>query len=90
MLEQVCNEIQGLYQQLAQGLDVSPARRYRLEGKIELLLQQQVISWQALQKQVDDYYQTFLQANVEATFWQWCLEQQQFRLPTKMPIAPVN
>lgn len=90
MLEQVCNEIQGLYQQLAQGLDVSPARRYRLEGKIELLLQQQVISWQALQKRVDDYCQTFLQARVEATFWQWCLEQQQFRLPIKMSTAPVN
>lgn len=85
----VQDELQYIYSQLQHGMDVSPGRRLRLEGKIELLLQWQLLDWPWLQDVVNQQYACFFGQPLADDYWLWMRQEQQFMLPAKMQDAPV-
>lgn len=90
MTQMVKRGLAALYQELAETGDVSTARRYRLEGQCALLLESGLIDWPSLQAYVEQQFQLALELDVSPLFWQWCLDEQYFRLPYQTPIAPVS
>ena len=83
-------ELLALYQDLQQGLDVSPARILRLEGQLAQLLVTQKISWQPLQQTINQMHVDVFAYEVSALHWQWCLSDGVFRIPYAMYAAPVS
>lgn len=86
----VSTRIQQIYRQLAAGLDVAPGKRLRLEGQIELLQHQQLITQAWLEEELNRLHQSAFGEVVDPLFWQW--QQQQgspFCLPWRMWDAPV-
>lgn len=84
------SELADFYAVLEQGGDVSPARVLRLEARFELLMEQKTNSWEALQQHVEQVYQATYAKPVSLYHWQWCKDDQKFRLPYQMHIAPVT
>lgn len=78
------------YQPLSQGQDISPAQLLKLEGKIEYLLEQQLLDWAQVQQQVDAQYQQVFGDKPPAVHWQWCKSDNTMRLPYQMQAAPVK
>lgn len=83
------NEINAIYQRLAQGRDVSPAQQFYLEGQVKLLLAFDVIDYAWLKQQVIDLYLQYFKEEIDTTFWLWMEADKHFYLPTKMQRAPV-
>lgn len=83
-------ELTDFYTILAQGGDVSPARVLHLEAKIAFLLEQESITWQAAQLQVQTLYQSSYGVPSSGMHWQWCEDDRIFRLPYRMQVAPVT
>ncbi len=84
--------IDDLYLSLSLGLDASPARLYRLEGKLELLIEAQILSHQEV---VDCIQSSIAKHAIElsqdylSNHWKWCLQSSYIRLPIKQSDAPV-
>lgn len=83
------DELGRLYQALSQGMDVAPAARSRLEGKIELLLDTGALQWPALRWLIDDCHQRCWGEPAAEAFWQWQQQGDVFCLPGVMQQAPV-
>lgn len=82
-------EIELVYKQLSEGLDVSPRCVYGIEAKANLLIEQKHISLQVL---MDFCQQQIAQQQlfVPEGYWQWVVDRQTFCLPAFMQEAPVK
>lgn len=87
--QQLESLVRDLYQALSDGLDVSPARRLRLEGRIELMLELQLIEQRWLEQTITVLYQQYFGRALAQGYWQWLADEQMFCLPFKMQDAPV-
>jgi hypothetical protein len=85
----VTEEINAIYTQLQQGLDVSIGKRLRLEGKIDLLLQLKLIDTAWLVIVVKQAYLRHFQCHLNALWCDWQRDIDYFCLPIKMTEAPV-
>ena len=85
----ILEDIQCLYEALHRGHDVSPGKRLKLEGKVELFLSLELIDWFWLQKEINEAYEHYLGQPVAEGYWQWLMEENLFCLPVKMQDAPV-
>ena len=85
----ITEEIDGLYRHLESGNDVSPGRRFRLEGKIELLLGLGILDKAWLTGFIEMSYEKYFRQPLDPLYWQWQSESAVFCLPLKMQDAPV-
>lgn len=83
--------MQLIYQRVQQGLDVSPAVRFRLEGQLQLLLDIGVMSWQEYQDECERQMNECGLRLPTQSYWHWCfnLGDVYLRLPIDMQEAPV-
>ena len=87
--QQLTEQLGSLYQQLSDGLDVSPARRLRLEGRLELMLEMQLLEQDQLETIVTRLYQQYFNQALPDNYWQWLANEKTLCLPFKMQDAPV-
>lgn len=85
----VMDEVLVIYSRLRQGHDVSPGQCLRLEGKVELLLQLQVLELAWLEAWVSEQYLMHFGLGLPQGYWEWQQAEQRFCLPLKMMDAPV-
>lgn len=86
--QQLFAQIESVYQQLSEGLDVSPRVIYGIEAKANMLLEQQLLSQQALMDFCQQHI-TRYQLFIPQGYWQWVADRQTFCLPAFMQEAPV-
>lgn len=83
-------QLDSIYRALQHGQDVSPARILKLEGVVEWLIAQNLLDWVQVQQQTTQVYRQYLGEEPSALHWQWCQDDQLFRLPYRMQTAPVS
>lgn len=81
--------VRHIYSQLADGMDVSPSARLRLEGQVDLLIYQKLLDKDDVRQLVAESYRLFFKQPVDNGFWQWADDQPVFVLPYRMHEAPV-
>lgn len=84
------NQLQQYYQELAKYNDASPAKRMRIEGQVQLLLDLNMLDKQKLQNLVEKLYLKAVGEKVSCSFWWWGEQQHCFRLPYQTAKAPVK
>ena len=92
LIDDVLKDVKQFYKRLGSGLDASPARVYRLEGKLSLLLQGGYLEFKFIRDLVDQQLQNWeleLKSDYLVQHWQWCEESKTLRLPIKQGDAPV-
>ena len=93
LVEQQTNllaDIAQCYQDLSEGLDVSPARKFRLEGRLQVLLSLGVLSLKDLRDFCDNQQRNFNLLVSDDLYWQWACENETLvKLPFYMHEAPV-
>lgn len=85
----VVDQISAFYSRLASGWDLSPGERLRFEGKVELLLECQLIEWTWLIDTTKQLLNDVLEYQPEEAYWLWLESEQCYYLPHKMMDAPV-
>lgn len=86
---QLLGELSELFERLGKGLDVSPSKRYKLEGQLELLLQLNLLDENELQTFCEKQLKAHKLSLPPEGFWQWAQEQGRFFIPAPMVEAPV-
>jgi len=89
ILASLYETLEGYYQDLAQGLGVSVAARFRLEGQLQLLLDAGVFSLADFQAKCEQWQTRYDTVPVDTAFWQWCALDNTLRLPLLDKPAPV-
>ena len=88
--EQALREIESCFRDLALARDVSPARKFRLEGRLQVLVAVGVMNIQEIQQCCSTHqYDNDLPVS-DADYWAWATSQAgTVRLPIYMQPAPV-
>ena len=88
LTESFWQELDEMYQRLNDGLDVSPAHHYRLEGKAQLLYELQVFSFADLKQACLEKLAQMPRGALN-DFWNNAAQEGVIRLPVYMLEAPV-
>ena len=88
--QQALQDIEHCFQDLASAQDVSPARKFRLEGRLQVLLAVGVIDILEIQQYCCAQQQAYHLPESETEYWAWATSQAgTIRLPFYMQPAPV-
>lgn len=90
LIDYLEQQIQLFYHELKEFGDVAPAKRMRLEGQCQLLLDMNYLSWSQLKDIIEPLCFFNDKEDVIKEFWQWSEQQNICRLPCQATIAPVN
>ena len=88
-LQSVFEQLQCIYQRLADKKDVSTAQQLKLEGQIEWLLEAKLCTRQQLIDFIQQLFQQHQLTPPATIFWQWSADNNSFYLPLMMHEAPV-